>query len=82
MRADTPDRDADSHAGRHGDCVIEWPPELNGSNKQGWYISVDNIDTIFGPFATSQAAFGKIVEMIDKIIQQEYGNEERTTQRH
>lgn len=68
MRPYTPDREEASHAGRHGDFAIVWPADLD-TKFAGWYAELDCSEgKIFGPFATSQAAFGAVMAAIDGLI--------------
>ncbi len=56
------DPDAKSHAGRHGDFSVLW---RNG----GWYVVTHkSIPDHFGPFHTSQAAFGAVKDAIDELL--------------
>src|ERR1700752_4761670 len=83
MRDDTADPHARSHEGDHGDFAVIWAdrgdwtePNKYGipvDNTQGWYVSVAGTKRggMFGPFETSQAAFGAGKDAIDAILAEE-----------
>lgn len=71
----SPDENAKSHAGQHGDFQILWNDgngELPESFEIGWYwiyVLMENPHVVgavsVGPFETSQSAFGNFVDNVD-----------------
>lgn len=62
--SETPDPNATSHAGTHGDYEVKWfgPDDTMA---WGWYWIALTEDNSFGPYHTSQAAFGDIKDEVD-----------------
>jgi len=81
MRNDTAEKQATSHAGVFDGFEVFWAskgdwfePDKRGVSincQPGWYIGVPDCegDDCFGPFATSQAAFGAAKDCIDQIVE-------------
>lgn len=69
-----PEKEADSHAGQHGDFAVHWSDGIDngveflfGFEIAGWYYISNDADPV-GPFETSQAAFGAYVDAVDAEI--------------
>jgi hypothetical protein len=73
MRDDTADRNASGYAGTYDTVHIIWMEDPGDT--PGWYIMVERpdrpIDTFFGPYETSQAAFGILKQAVDGLAMEE-----------